>query len=32
MGAAGLRRLAKQKSILYDVKSVLPPEAVDARI
>ena len=32
MGAPGLRRFAKPRSILYDVKSVLPLDAVDARL
>ena len=32
MGAAGLRRLAKPRSVLYDVKSVFPVDAVDARL
>jgi UDP-N-acetyl-D-galactosamine dehydrogenase len=32
MGATGIRRWAKPKSILYDVKSVLPVDAVDGRL
>jgi UDP-N-acetyl-D-mannosaminuronate dehydrogenase len=32
LGAAGLRRLGKAQSILYDVKSVLPLDSVDARL
>ncbi|MFB1496528.1 MULTISPECIES: nucleotide sugar dehydrogenase, partial [unclassified Thiocapsa] len=31
-GATGLRRWTKPKSILYDVKSVLPVQAVDGRL
>ncbi|WP_295583243.1 nucleotide sugar dehydrogenase [uncultured Lamprocystis sp.] len=31
-GATGIRRWAKPKSILYDVKSVLPVQTVDARL
>ncbi|WP_213455808.1 nucleotide sugar dehydrogenase [Thiocapsa sp.] len=31
-GATGIRRWAKPKSILYDVKSVLPVEVVDGRL
>ncbi|RKT45541.1 nucleotide sugar dehydrogenase [Thiocapsa rosea] len=31
-GAPGIRRWAKPKSILYDVKSVLPVDAVDGRL
>ncbi len=31
-GATGIRRWAKPKSILYDVKSVLPVDAVDGRL
>ena len=29
MGAAGLRALGKPKSVLYDVKAVLPADQVD---
>ena len=32
MGAAGLRALGKQKSVLYDVKAVLPADQVDGRL
>jgi len=32
MGAEGVRALGKPHAILYDVKSVLPREAVDARL
>jgi UDP-N-acetyl-D-glucosamine/UDP-N-acetyl-D-galactosamine dehydrogenase len=32
LGAAGIRRWAKPRSILYDVKSVLPADAVDGRL
>ena len=32
MGAAALRALGKAKSILYDVKSILPAAAVDGRL
>lgn len=32
LGAAGLRRFGKSPSVLYDVKSVLPKLAVDARL
>jgi UDP-N-acetyl-D-galactosamine dehydrogenase len=32
IGAPGIRRWAKPKSILYDVKSVLPVDAVDGRL
>ncbi len=31
-GATGIRRWAKPKAILYDVKSVLPVDAVDGRL
>ncbi|SDW03875.1 nucleotide sugar dehydrogenase [Thiocapsa roseopersicina] len=31
-GATGIRRWAKPKAILYDVKSVLPVQAVDGRL
>ena len=31
-GATGIRRWAKPKSILYDVKSVLPVDAVEGRL
>ncbi|EGV18411.1 nucleotide sugar dehydrogenase [Thiocapsa marina] len=31
-GATGIRQWAKRKSILYDVKSVLPVDAVDGRL
>jgi UDP-N-acetyl-D-galactosamine dehydrogenase len=32
LGEAGLRRFGKSPSVLYDVKSVLPKSAVDARL
>ena len=32
LGAPGLRRLGKTPSILYDIKSILPLDAVDARL
>ncbi len=32
MGAAGLRALGKPKSVLYDVKAVLPADQVDGRL
>ena len=32
MGAAGLRALGKAKSVLYDVKAVLPTDQVDGRL
>jgi UDP-N-acetyl-D-galactosamine dehydrogenase len=32
LGAVGIRRWAKPRSILYDVKSVLPADAVDGRL
>lgn len=32
MGAAGIRGLCREPSILYDVKSVLPRECVDGRL
>ncbi|QNN46975.1 Vi polysaccharide biosynthesis UDP-N-acetylglucosamine C-6 dehydrogenase TviB [Thermomonas brevis] len=32
LGAAGARAFGKPKSVLYDVKSVLPKEAVDGRL
>ena len=32
LGAAGVRAFGKPVSMLYDVKSVLPREAVDGRL
>ena len=32
LGAAGIRALGKPHAVLYDVKSILPREAVDARL
>ena len=32
MGAAGLRVLGKPKTVLYDVKAVLPTDQVDGRL
>jgi UDP-N-acetyl-D-galactosamine dehydrogenase len=32
MGSKGIRSLCKPQAILYDVKSVLPPEEVDGRL
>jgi len=32
MGAAGIRALCKPRSVLFDVKSVLPKDKVDARL
>jgi UDP-N-acetyl-D-galactosamine dehydrogenase len=32
LGASGLRKFAKPNSVLFDVKQVLPKEAVDARL
>jgi UDP-N-acetyl-D-galactosamine dehydrogenase len=32
MGADAIRALGKQKSVLFDIKSVLPPDSVDGRL
>ena len=32
LGVAGLRALGKAKSVLYDVKAVLPADQVDGRL
>jgi len=32
MGVAGIRALVKSQSVIYDVKSILPAEAVDGRL
>ncbi len=32
LGSGGIRALGKPGAVLYDVKSILPPEAVDARL
>jgi UDP-N-acetyl-D-galactosamine dehydrogenase len=32
LGAAGVRRLGRDGALLYDIKSVFPREAVDARL
>jgi len=32
MGEAGIRSFGKETSIVYDIKYVLPPDAVDDRL
>jgi UDP-N-acetyl-D-galactosamine dehydrogenase len=32
LGAEGIRALAKRNSVIYDIKSILPVEAVDGRL
>jgi UDP-N-acetyl-D-galactosamine dehydrogenase len=32
LGEAGIRKLAKQNAVIFDVKNILPKQAVDARL